>query len=159
MSSMIERAKLIAKMVHLDERRRNGEPYFNHCERVAYTVSINPEQEEFVICAAYLHDVFENAKNPNTIKRLVFDYFPREVYHLVEVLTHDKNIYYNRYIELVCYNPYAFEIKMADMLDNTDDINLPEKQKEKYKSACLLMISKRKIILQILKDRLNIRDD
>jgi len=156
MSLMIERAKLIAKMVHIYEARRNGEPYYNHCERVADTVSENPEQKEFVICAAYLHDVFENAKNPNIIRHLILDYFPREVYHLVEVLTHDKNIDYNRYIELVCYNPYAFEIKIADMFDNTEDVNLPDKQKAKYRGACLLMISKDKIVPQILKDRLNL---
>lgn len=159
MSLMIERAKLFAKMVHLNERRRNGEPYFNHCERVANTVSVDPKQLEFVICAAYLHDVFENAKHPDVIRHLVLNYFPREVYNLVEKLTHDKKIDYNRYIGLVCYNPYAFEIKIADMFDNTDDINLPEKQKDKYRNACLLMISNGKVVPQILKDRLNIKDD
>jgi hypothetical protein len=35
MSSMTERAKWLSYFVHEGETRRNGEPYRNHCDRVA----------------------------------------------------------------------------------------------------------------------------
>ena len=156
MSVLIERARLIAKMVHLEETRRGGEPYFTHCDAVEEGVK---DKDENTKCAAQLHDTLENSKNPDVIRKLIAEYFPYEVLFLIETLTHDKNIYYSRYIDVVSNNPKALEIKFSDMIDNTKDINLPEKQFNKYREACLQIIEKRKEVPKILKERLKIEDN
>jgi len=154
MSTLVKRAKLLAEFVHLDEKRRGGEPYFNHCRRVARSC----EETENTQCAAYLHDVLENAIYPNDIRMLILTYFPLEVLTIVEILTHNKTkCSYNTYIEVICNHPAAFEIKIADLCDNTRD-EIPEKQKAKYRSACITMINKKKIIPTILLERLNIEE-
>lgn len=155
MSLLIERARLIAKMVHLDETRRGGEPYYTHCDAVENGVELMCENTK---CAAQMHDVLENTKNPDLIRNILTEYFPPEVSFLVETLTHDKNIYYSRYIDIISNNPKALTIKISDMLDNTKDANLPEKQFNKYREACLQIIAKGKIIPEILKERLNIEE-
>jgi len=154
MSLMLDYAKYLARMVHVGETRRNGEPYHNHCDRVAEAVK---DKGEIIESAALMHDVLENAKSPNTIRLLLIDYFPFEVTHLVETLTQDKHTQYNKYIEVVCNNPSAFIIKIADMIDNTTD-KIPEKQFNKYRDACLYMISRGKDVPKILKDRFKIED-
>lgn len=155
MTLNIERARLIAKMVHLDETRRGGEPYYTHCDAVESGVELMCENTK---CAAQMHDVLENAKNPDLIRDVLKEYFPPEVSFLVETLTHDKNIYYSRYIDIISNNPKALTIKISDMLDNTKDVNLPEKQALKYKEACLQIMAKGKEIPQILKERLKIEN-
>lgn len=156
MSILIERARLIAKMVHLEETRRNGEPYFTHCEAVEEGVK---DKDENTRCAALLHDTLENSKNPDLIRKLIEEYFPYEVLFLVETLTHDKNIYYSRYIDVVSNNPKALEIKFQDMIHNTKDVeNLPEKQLIKYREAIIQIIAKGKEVPKILIERLKIEE-
>ncbi len=155
MSILIERARLIAKTVHLEETRRGGEPYFTHCDAVEEGVK---DKDENTRCAAQLHDTLENSKNSDVIRKLIEEYFPYEVLFLVETLTHDKNIYYSRYIDVISNNPKALLIKFSDMIDNTKDINIPEKQFNKYHEACLQIIEKRKEVPKILKERLKIED-
>jgi len=154
MSIMLERAKLIAKMVHLDEIRGGGEPYFTHCDAVEEGVK---DQDEITKCVAQLHDTLENSKNPDVIRSLITEYFPYEVSFLVETLTHDKNIYYSRYIDVVSNNPKALIIKFADIIDNTKD-NIPDKQFNKYREACIQIMSKGKEVPKILKERLKIEE-
>ena len=153
MSILIERARLIAKMVHLEEIRRGGEPYFIHCDAVEECVK---DKDENTRCAAQLHDTLENSKNPDLIRKLIEEYFPYEVLFLVETLTHDKNIYYSRYIDVISNNPKSLDIKFSDMIDNTKDINLPEKQFNKYRESCIQIMGKGKEIPKILKERLKI---
>ena len=155
MSILIERARLIAKMVHLEEIRRGGEPYFIHCDAVEECVK---DKDENTRCAAQLHDTLENSKNPDLIRKLIEEYFPYEVLFLVETLTHDKNIYYSRYIDVISNNPKSLDIKFSDMIDNTKDINLPEKQFNKYRESCIQIMGKGKEIPKILKERLKIEE-
>lgn len=154
MLTMLDRARLIAKLVHLDETRRNGELYHNHCDRVEESLK---DKDEVIRSVAQLHDVLENVKNPNLIRLLLAEYFPFEVTHLVETLTNDKNTPYSRYIEIVCNDSSAFMIKMADMIDNTSD-EIPEKQFNKYRESVIYMISKGKDIPKVLKERLKIEE-
>jgi len=159
MSVMVERAKWLAKMVHADEIRKDGKPYYTHCDNVAEAVKDKGEIFESV---GHMHDVLENAKNPDTIRLLMTDYFPQEVIHLVETLTHDKNIYYNHYIDVVCNNPKALIIKFEDMINNTNDVDQPnysERQFKKYREACIYMIAKGKDVPKILKERLKIEPE
>ncbi len=155
MEVLLERARLFAKFVHADEFRRNGDPYYTHCDAVEEGVkdrSINTR------CAAQMHDTKENCKNPDLNMAFIIEYFPPEVAHLVETLTHDKNIYYSRYVDVVSNNPEALAIKFSDMIHNTKDADVPEKQISKYREACILIMKKGKEVPKILKERLKIED-
>lgn len=158
MSTMTERAKWLARMVHEGQIRRDGEPYYIHCDEVEEGVK---EKGDIVRSVAQMCDVLEDAKNPDLIRLLIKEYFPDEVLFLVETLTHDKNIYYSIYIERICNKPEALAIKLSDMISNTKDIDnpdYPDKQKSKYREACIIIMSKGKEIPKILKERLKIED-
>ena len=155
MSVMIERAKWLARLVHEGETRRNGEPYYMHCERVEEALK---DRDEIIRSAALMHDVLENAKNPDIIRTLMLEYFPSEVSYLVEVLTNDKNLYYNKYIDVVSNNPKALLIKFEDLKDNTKDNNIPEKQFNKYREACVQIMMKGIDVPEIIKEKLNINN-
>lgn len=159
MTIMTERAKWFAYLVHEGEKRKiSDEDYRVHCDTVAEGVR---ERGEKIQSAGELHDVIENSKNPNLIRMMLAEYFPPDVIHLVETLTNDKNIHYIRYLEVVCNNPDAVCIKIQDLLHNTKDIDHPnysEKQKSKYREACLYMIKRGIEVPKILKERLKIED-
>ena len=158
-------AKNLAKMVHINERRRNGEPYYRHCERVANRVEHSfffehpfetyTHEQENMISAAWLHDTVENAENPDEIIFFIEEYFPHSVLSLVLTLTKRELIAYEIYIKRICTEPKALVIKFADMIDNTTD-NIPEKQKTKYRDACIYIMSEGIEVPKILKDRLNL---
>jgi guanosine-3',5'-bis(diphosphate) 3'-pyrophosphohydrolase len=156
MSVLTERAKWFARFIHEGEFIRNGDPYYTHCDAVEEGVSIMDENTR---CAAQMHDTKENYKDPDFVMKVIEENFPPEVAHLVETLTHDKNIYYTRYIDVVCNNPKALAIKISDMIHNTKDVDVPEKQLDKYREACLLMIARGKYIPTSLRERLKIEDE
>lgn len=153
MTLLTEQAKWLARFIHAGEVRRNGEPYHVHCDEVEEGVK---GKGEIVESAAQLHDVKENSKNPEIVMEIIDEFFPHEVYILVDILTHDKKESYITYINKILKNPDALIIKFSDMISNTK--NPSEKQKAKYRSACIHMISKGVEIPKILKERLNIED-
>ena len=60
MSGLIERAATFAEKAHEGQvRKYTGEPYFNHCKEVAEIVS-TVTGSEWMIAAAFLHDVVED---------------------------------------------------------------------------------------------------
>ena len=55
------RAAFVARIAHDKQRRKyNGRPYVTHPARVAAMISIHPEANEDLVCAAWLHDVLED---------------------------------------------------------------------------------------------------
>jgi guanosine-3',5'-bis(diphosphate) 3'-pyrophosphohydrolase len=160
MSLMTERAKWFSRLIHEGEVRKfSGEPYYVHCDSVA---DATKEHGEKIESASMLHDVIENSKNKELVRLMLNYFFPEDVVYLVETLTNDKNVYYFRYLEVVCNNPEATIIKIQDILNNTKDIDhleYPEKQKAKYREACLYMIKRGIEIPEILKERLKIEVD
>lgn len=59
---MISKARKYAEEAHIAQTRvGSGEPYFNHCRRVAQAVEVSGGSEA-MIAAAYLHDVVEDTE-------------------------------------------------------------------------------------------------
>ncbi len=170
MSDKIKRAELLARFVHLGQKRRDGEEYINHPKRIVEEYKniicggkefrevappLTPEQED-IVCAIWLHDCIEDAKYPDTIGDMIFDYFNLNTLYLVGILTHNKKRdSYNEYIEWVSQYPHALQIKFLDMIDNTS-YKIPMKQWQKYHDACIFLQNMGVEIPVILKERLKL---
>ncbi|MCD6048523.1 MAG: hypothetical protein K0S08_2170 [Gammaproteobacteria bacterium] len=128
-------AKKFAKQAHNSinhKRKYSGEPYWRHCERVAYLVSL-VTQDQNMIAAAWLHDILEDVMplnsqyNVEAIKNL----FGEDVLALVLDLTdvsklEDGNREKRKAIDRAhtfAASPRAKLIKLADLIDNARDIS------------------------------------
>lgn len=124
--SLIDKAKEFAREAHKHQVRKfNKEPFFNHVDRVAQTVS-RFTNDENLICAAYLHDTVEDC--PISLDE-IHQQFNHKVASMVEELTNKytkdaypnysrkaRKSYENR--RLARISEEAKLIKIADRLDN-----------------------------------------
>lgn len=128
MSSLIVRATQFAIDAHGPQKRKyTNEPYFNHCLRVAQIVEEQGHPEE-TVAAALLHDTLEDTKTTAVdLKRA----FGLQVAYLVLSVTdvskwpEDGSREQRKRIDrehLEQAPPEGKAIKLADMIDNTDDI-------------------------------------
>lgn len=147
MQQQIDNAVDFATRKHTGQTQRtNGEPYVNHCIRVAntvqpYTKNIN------VILAAILHDTLEDT---DTTYQELINTFDKEVACLVLFLTNNKDDmdsaggkapYLAKRINLLSED--ALLIKLADRLDNISDLGDDEK-------SCLYREQTRYVFLEML---------
>ncbi|GAA3065652.1 HD domain-containing protein [Rhizobium viscosum] len=89
-----------------------GNPYFEHCQRVADLVV--GEEEKIV---AYLHDIPEKAPGW-TIDRLSQEGFSSRVIAAVDALTRRPDEDDDSLVRRACANPLARPVKQADLEDN-----------------------------------------
>jgi (p)ppGpp synthase/HD superfamily hydrolase len=161
MTDKINRAKLLANFVHYNQKRRDGEPYIKHCERVAeavgYVLGFKLSNEN-IICAAFLHDCVEDADPNLNMNDFILTSFGYDIWDIVITLTHDKKLEsYNQYIERVFKHDVAWKIKWADMIDNTS-YKTTKKQMIKYKDACIFLMMHGVTVPPILIERLGISE-
>lgn len=161
MSDKIKRAEMLARFVHEGQKRQDGEKYINHCIRIVDRIqksewihSYHNDVVEDIICVAWLHDAVEDCEDRYLMHNLIKSYFGNHVHDLVHTLTH-WNGDYNPYIEKVSRNSQALQIKWADMIDNTS-YPIPEKQRRKYRDACIHLQKKGVVVPDILLERLHI---
>ena len=172
MLDKIERARLLATFIHFNQKRRDGENYINHPKRMVESIfkkwfgediweleegkdySFTEEQEN-IICAIWLHDCIEDAKNSYAVAAMIGCHFSERTMELVRILTHRKWQSYNEYIERVAQNPQALQIKWEDLRDNSSYF-IPKKQELKYKNACIFLQGKGIEIPNFLRERFEI---
>ena len=134
----IEEALLIAKSYY---NAKTYEHAFRVMEFVADNNLIPKKIKEHCIVLAIFHDLVEDT---------TFDSsgLPQELFFSLKLLTRDKSISYNDYIDIIVtiandlYHPQnlsgqcAYWVKMADMKDHLSQTEtLTEKLKNKYLSA------------------------
>jgi (p)ppGpp synthase/HD superfamily hydrolase len=124
------RALHFAQEKHLEQKDDDGNPYVEHCLRVASAVQQITDKEN-VIAAAYLHDTIEDTDT--TYEELV-EYFNKEVANLVMEVTHEGT--YD------AYGYYFPRLKSADAIiiklcDRADNINRMSSWDDKRKSHYL----------------------
>lgn len=112
MNEEIAIARAFAKAAHREQVDKNGEDYFGHVERVAGQV------RDDLKATAFLHDVMEDCGV--TAEELADAGISSATIHRVEILTHRKNEPREEYYERVWASNGATEVKIADILDNTD---------------------------------------
>ena len=134
-----------ADFAHLGQKRRTGEPYIVHPERVSEIVKQYYPDNKVARMIALLHDSLEDAIDLGNVEdeeemialiddSISDDDIADEVVNAVLALTKPETADYESYLFSILDNKNAVIVKLADMLDNLTD-NPSEKQKNKYKKA------------------------
>lgn len=127
-------AKIIAFDAHKGQTRRDGKtPYFEHLKAV---VSRLPE-DDTVRAVGWLHDVLEYTDY--TADKLQKLGVPDHVIVSVVMLTKEKGVSYEQYIEALRYTTNAKQVKIADILANLAD-DPTDRQIVKYSKALLKLM-------------------
>lgn len=115
-------ARAVAKVAHSGQTRKgNGEPYFNHVDRVGEYVREHHGLRAATI--ALLHDTIEDTTiTANTLRELGF---PAGVVLDVVMLTRTADESYGRFItRLIEFgSDDALRVKLADLADNLRDLD------------------------------------
>lgn len=136
----MEYAKLaldFATKAHKGQKDKGGMPYLVHPCYVADHVD-----GDVAKAVAYLHDVIEDTwATTGDLKNAGFS---DEIIEAVKLLTRDKDMDYEKYIENLCKNPVAKTVKLADLEHNSqiDRIKNPTEKDYKRQAKYLKMIDK-----------------
>jgi molybdopterin-guanine dinucleotide biosynthesis protein len=106
------RASQIAAEAHKGQRDKVGNPYFDHCQRVAELVV--GEEERTV---AFLHDVLEKGSGW-TVDRLLQEGFSRPIVEAVVALTRRSGEPEGEFVRRAASDTLAHKVKQADLEDN-----------------------------------------
>ena len=157
MSLLIEKAKYFAELKHAGQvRKYNGAPYTTHLQDVADIVASVPHTDEMV-AAAWLHDVVEDT--PTSLKE-VEDNFGSLVAQYVEMLTDvskpgDGNRKFRKELDrqhLAKAVPQAKTIKLADLINNSEDILGHAKTNKEAKAFAKVFIAEKNLLLEVLSE-------
>ena len=131
-----------ARLVHLGQKRRSGEAYFDHPVAVENIVKNYYPSDLSSQLLALLHDTVEDRHKQNNlsqeelfsmIRAGIHDREKRnEIMISLKLLTHDKSIPYNEYLLTVAQNTLALRVKISDMIHNSSS-SPSVNQIEKYR--------------------------
>ncbi|MDP3991878.1 MAG: HD domain-containing protein, partial [Candidatus Colwellbacteria bacterium] len=108
-SDLIQRAYSFAEKAHAGQKRKSGEPYFNHCLKTAEELA-RWKLDETTIAAGLLHDVIENT---DYAAEDIEQKFGPEIKHLVEGVTKLGTVKY-RGVETQVENLRKLILAMAE---------------------------------------------
>lgn len=130
-------AEQVATAAHADQTDKAGAPYIGHPRRVALRVW------EDCRAVAWLHDVVEDSDV--TLEDLARQFRP-EIVAAVEAITHRDGEPREAYYRRVAANYLAYEVKLADIADNSDpkrlallDVETRTRLEAKYSKARRLL--------------------
>lgn len=109
-------AIIIAATGHKDQVDKGGQPYILHPMRVCGALFGQPPE---VLQVGVLHDVIEDT--PITMEMLAKEGFAAVVLEAVDAISRREDEVYNDYIERLCENAIAVQVKVVDVLDNMTD--------------------------------------
>jgi len=137
-SDTIEQAYKFSEWAHRKQKRRTGEPYFNHVVATAEKLS-EWGMDEYTIAAGLLHDVVEDTEVTDAeIKKK----FGKEIEHLVDGITKLGKVKYRgdktqadnlrKLILAMAEDLRVILIKLADRLHNMETLEpLPREKQER----------------------------
>ena len=139
-NEMIELAKAIATTAHTGQFRKFGqrEPYINHPKRVANFVKQyvldSPTLIHYSVfeVVGWLHDSVEDS--PLTFEELKACGFSQDIVDAIDALSKRKGENYFEFIKRCMVNEIATYVKIADLTDNSSDLN-EGSMKDKYRLA------------------------
>lgn len=108
--SFYNKAFKIASIAHEGQKRKNGEDYIKHCQRVA-----DKSATAYMRSVAILHDSLEDG--PEFIAEMIKDGLGEGIYKGVDILTRKKEEDYLTYI-LRVRDSNVKSIKIHDLQDN-----------------------------------------
>ncbi len=110
--SQLQRAIDIADAAHRGQVDKTGEPYIEHCRRVADAVASRDEK-----IVAYLHDTLEKGHGWS-VERLDEAGFSKHVITAVDALTRRSGEKEEAFVRRAASNKLARPVKLADLKDN-----------------------------------------
>lgn len=119
---------------HKDQLDKSGMPYVFHPFHVAEQMT-----DEDSTIVALLHDLIEDTDY--TLEDLRERGFSETVIEAIALMTHEKGVKYEAYLERIKANPLAKTVKLADIAHNSDRTRLDdddpraEKWQTKYATA------------------------
>lgn len=133
LSKDVEIAKALAEKLHAGQVDKSGKPYIDHPMRVASRLD-TPEEK----VVGWLHDAVEDTDL--TIAD-VEHIFGTETARAVDAITHREDEPWERYLMRVKENSIARQVKISDLIDNSNLSRLPTitmrdvKRQAKYNAA------------------------
>ncbi len=115
---MLEKAIMIAVQAHKGQIDKAGKPYILHPLRV-----MNSGKTEKEMICGVLHDVIEDTSI--TLDNLREEGFSEDIIHILDLLTRDKNMTYDEYIDRLSTDIEAISIKLYDLTDNMNRDRIP----------------------------------
>lgn len=112
---MFDKAIFIAAREHLGVKDKGGKSYILHPMRVAMRLRTDDEE---LMSIAVLHDAIEDGKI--TFEDLRNEGFSMRVIGALMLLTHQKGVSYDAYIDALRGNRDALLVKREDLRDNSD---------------------------------------
>lgn len=112
---MFDKAMYIAAKAHLGVRDKGGHAYILHPMRIAMRLRTSDEE---LMSIAILHDVIEDSKI--TFEDLKAEGFSDRVIYGLRLLTHQKGVSYEDYIDNLRGSRDALRVKREDLRDNSD---------------------------------------
>jgi (p)ppGpp synthase/HD superfamily hydrolase len=110
-----------------DKCDKGGQPYVLHCLHVMNQM---PEDDEELRIIAVLHDLIEDTRW--TLQDLRDHGFSDRVVWGVQVLTHDPEEEYMKYIERISFTDDARLVKTADLRHNADIMRMKGLRKKDF---------------------------
>ncbi|MBX4976884.1 HD domain-containing protein [Rhizobium lentis] len=129
----LDHAMQIAIEAHKGQVDKTGQPFFEHCQRVALLVSGDEART-----VAYLHDVAEKGSGW-TLDRLREEGFPPAIISAVDALTRRPDEPEDEFVRRAAANPLALPVKQADLEDNLRQAEQAGKNTEKYQRGLDLL--------------------
>lgn len=111
---MINGAIIAATIAHGKQVDKAGQPYILHPLRLMMKFKNSGTR----MIVAVLHDVIEDTET--TLEELRHLGFTEEVIEAVDALSRRESETYNEYIDRVLQNEIAVDVKIADIIDNSD---------------------------------------
>jgi len=131
----LEQAISIASLTHTGQVDKAGEPYILHPLRVM--MKLKDEKQRIV---AVLHDVIDDTDL--TIQDLSDQGLDYELVKIILTLTRRKDETYDEYLNRICYDRFAMEIKLADLEDNMDMSRIKNPTKKDFQRLAKYRIAK-----------------
>lgn len=112
-TNLTKKALKISFNAHKNQVDKTGVPYIFHPFHLAEQMD-----DEASVCVALLHDVIEDTEY--TFNDLEKEGFTKEIIDAIKLLTHDSNVPYLDYVNMIKENSIARKVKLADLKHNSD---------------------------------------
>lgn len=109
------KAITIANNLHTGQTRLTGEPYISHPARVAKQLLNLGLDDDSILATAIMHDTLEDCKITRGELEKTFDH---KTYTAIELVTKNKNIAEQDYINNILDNEIATLVKISDRCHN-----------------------------------------
>jgi (p)ppGpp synthase/HD superfamily hydrolase len=129
----LEMARKVSSEAHLGQTDKTGQPYFDHCQRVAELVQGVKEKT-----LAFLHDVIEKCDDWD-FDRLRALGFSDDIVEAVDCLTHREGETDDQFVIRAVANKLACPVKIADLQDNLQQANTIGSDPVKYRRGLELI--------------------